>query len=413
MRQVFFYLIGAVIIFSNWSCSDSATKHKDIGRELTAAEKNLIASDNAFGISIFQKMVVAEEEPNTIISPFSIAMALGMAYNGAAGETRQAIQDCLVLGDLSPDEVNQSYRYLIDLLTDLDPKVKFEIANSLWNRQGFEIKPEFGGMLTRYFDATAASLDFNSPSAAERINAWVKEKTYGKIDAIVTPPIDPLMMMYLINAIYFKGDWTYQFNAQNTVDFPFMLDDGNTVTVKMMSQDITVPYLETESFKAVDLPYGDGAFSMTIFLPTLNDITHDVPDFIAAFTSEKLAGWIGSLEKTKISLLVPRFELKYESNLNAVLNAMGMGVAFDADNADFTNINDMKPLFISEVKHKTYIKVDEEGTTAAAVTSIGLGTTSIGPEIPVFCLDRPFVFAIREIKSGAVIFIGKIGNPNG
>jgi serpin B len=280
-----------------------------------------------------------------------------------------------------------------------------EIANSIWIREGFEALQAFLDVNKTFFDAVVEVLDFSDPGAADIINAWVKEKTHQKIEEIVEKPIDAMTVMFLINAIYFKGTWTYEFDPDETAAEVFHAPGGDQ-TVQMMSMNVTVPYMQTEDFQAVNLPYGDELFSMVILLPKPGK---DIDALVAALSDEDWANWLGAFAEQEGDIYLPRFELEYETSLNEVLMALGMEVAFTGA-ADFTGIHPAGGLFISNVKHKTYVKVNEEGTEAAAVTSVEIGYTS-APEGFVLRVDRPFLFVIHDAHSKALLFVGKIVDP--
>ncbi len=380
-------------------------------RELSFAEEALIAADNTFGLKLFRAIRAAEPAgDNIFISPLSVAMALGMTYNGAAGTTQAAMQDALELQGLGIDEVNESYRGVIDLLADLDPSVKFLLANSIWYRQGFQVEANFLDVNRTYFDAEVQSLDFSSPNAAPTINGWVDQKTQGRIDKIVEPPIPNDVVMYLINAIYFKGDWTSKFDKSLTAPAPFTLANGSQKNVEMMSSGVEIAvnvYFGSDA-TVLDLPYGGKAYSMTIVLPNAGQ---DIGALVASMDDQRWGTWIGGLSKSSYIVVMPKFTLRYELELKDVLSALGMGIAFQPFDADFTKINPTPGLlYISKVKHKTFVDVNEEGTEAAAVTSVEVRETSVPTPIVV---DRPFLFAIRERFSGTVLFLGLIMDPEG
>jgi len=294
---------------------------------------------------------------------------------------------------------------LIKLLTGLDPEVQFQIANSIWYRQGLTPEEEFINLNKTYFDALVSGLDFSDPNAAKTINAWVDENTNGKIKEIVDSPIDPLIVMFLINAIYFKGTWTYQFDKDQTTDDWFILPDGTGKPCKMMEQRGLYKYFSNDDFQAVDLPYGDGSFSMTIFLPHPQ---RDIDSLIAKFDHESFNYWISCLSflSDSFDIYIPKFTLEYELKLNDALQTLGMGIAFSPA-ADFSKMYKDVGVWIDQVIHKTFVQVDEEGTEAAAVTSVSM---TYGPP-PGFRVDRPFVFVIRENQSQTILFIGKIVEP--
>ncbi len=382
---------------------DNEAENRPPPRDLTATEKALVSSDNTFGLNVFKALSNADPDSNLFISPLSISMALGMTLNGAADSTYEAMKNTLELAGLTETEINESYQSLIALLVDLDPEVAFKIANSIWYREGLPVYEEFIQTNKTYFDAEVAALDFNDPKAVDRINDWVSENTNELIKKIIEEIPDEIIM-YLINAIYFKGNWRFEFDPEETLEGTFYNDNGSESRLPMMNQsDLNVPLLSNSETTIIDLPYGDSLFTMTIFLPA-----DDIDQFVADLSTQKLSEWYGQIYSTKFSLTMPRFELEYEKKLNGILSSLGMEVAFDKWSADFSRImpiNSGMNLYISEVKHKTYIKVDEEGTEAAAVTSVGIGVTSMPPSI---IIDRPFVFAIRENQSGAILFLGKI-----
>jgi serpin B len=377
-------------------------------RALTAAESDLLAADNAFAFKLLGAIAGTEQAPNLFISPLSVGMALGMAYNGSAGETEAAMRQTLELGGLSLDDINASYRSVIDLLRNLDPSVEFTIANSLWYRQGFTPAPAFLDRVVTFFDATVTGLDFNDPGAASTINQWVDDQTNGRIPEIVTPPIPALTIAYLINAIYFKGDWTHQFDPSRTAPGPFHRADGSEASIPLMRAQGEMPlqYARAGDVQVLDLPYGGGAYRMTIVLP-------DQPEALAALalraTADAWEGWVAMLDSTEAQVILPKFTLSYEQSLQDELTALGMEVAFcESPLANFTAMFPTEQACISSVKHKTFVDVNEEGTEAAAATSVEIGLTSAPPTLTV---DRPFIMAIREALSGTILFLGLIGDP--
>jgi serine protease inhibitor len=380
----------------------------ELPRELSVAERQLIEVDNSFGLKLFREINAQDTGKNLFISPLSVAMALGMTYNGADGETQEAMARTLELENMTIQEVNESYRDLIALLLDLDPRVELALANSIWYRNTMSFEQAFLDINREYFDAEVTGLNFDDPAAADVINDWVNDATNGKIGEIVDKPISPDLVMFLINAIYFKGDWTSQFDKGLTQDAGFALLDGTTKRVETMFHKSAAPVRTywDDLVRVVDLPYGGDAFSMTILVP-LGD--NDVEDVIPQLDAARWRAVVDGLDSTAVIVVMPKFTMEYELEMTDVLSSLGMGVAFDHFAADFSKMNPDDNLFISEVKHKTFVDVNEEGTEAAAVTSVGMGFTSTGP-VP-FRVDRPFVFAVRERYSGTIIFIGKILDP--
>jgi serpin B len=370
----------------------------------------LAAANTRFGIKLFNQIVQQDQAKNVFISPTSIAIALAMTYNGASGDTQKAMAQTLELNGLSVADVNNAYAALRASLTNADPKVQLSIANSLWLRQGIKLNDEFLQRNQLYYRAQVQELNFTDPSAAGTINSWVSENTNGKIPKIVDQ-IPGDMMLYLINAIYFKGDWTRQFDKSKTSDQPFHLLDGSTKQVSLMTQGGTFTYFQNDNFQAVSLPYGDGRLNMLVFLPTANS---SLQAFEQTLNETNWNTWVGQFHKADGTLKLPRFSMDYELSLNAPLKALGMNVAFDPKAADFSAMHTGgDQFFISEVKHKTYLEVNEEGTEAAAATSVGMGTTAIRPNETKFnmVVDRPFFIAIQDKTTGSVLFMGSIVQP--
>lgn len=401
LRAVFLLALTFVM-----GCSNNPSEPEQ--RSLTTLEKQLVQADNQFGFKLFDAITQRNSDNNVFISPLSISMALGMTLNGANGQTQADMERTLELAGLSTDEINQTYRSLIDLLTQLDPKVIFEIANSIWYRQGMTFESSFLDVNRTYFDAEIESLDFSNPASIDIINNWVKDKTHDKIDKIIDD-IAQDIVMFLINAIYFNGTWTYEFDKEMTHADYFTRIEGNNVPCKMMVQTGEFGYLETNDFQAVDLPYGDGLYSMTIFLPRY-DATVD--EFLADFNQSNWNTWTRQFKADSVTLELPKFKVEYKITLNEVLSALGMGIAFTSA-ADFTRMYKPGSLAIDYVLHKTYVEVDEEGTEAAAVTVVAIRETSGGPQhnYRFMRVDRPFVFVIRENHSGMLLFMGKIVEP--
>ena len=379
-------------------------------RALTAGEQQLIAADNRFAIKLLKQVTADTRDTleNLFVSPLSVAMALGMTYNGAAGSTEDSMRATLELEGVSVAEVNESYRSLIKLLRELDPRVRFQIANSIWYLQGYTVEQPFLDVNQTYYDARVEALDFASPTAPTTINNWVKQQTRGVIDKIIDNIPDG-MRLYLINAIYFKGDWTQQFDPGRTQPRPFHLVDGTIPNVPTMThgREADIRSGGQANTLVIDLPYGGQAFSMTIVLPSESI---GVDQLVAELTPDQWNDWISTLQPRTIEVFLPKFKLTNDLVLIPSLAKLGMGIAFDPRAADFSRIHSPSELFISEVKHKTFVDVNEEGTEAAAVTSVGMRTTSLPPSIQI---DRPFLFALRENLSGTILFMGVIRDPRG
>lgn len=378
--------------------------------ELSLKSQQIIEADNVFGLDVFQRILKNEDEPNFMISPLSLSMAFSMAYNGAETETKSEMAEVLGIVDFTRDELNKTYRELIAALVEADPQVAMQIANSIWYRESYDVEQSFLDVNHTYYGAEVKKADFDNPLTVDRINLWVSDKTNDKIQSVIDN-IPPEMVMYLINAIYFKGTWAKEFNPKSTQLLYFHTDDNENVQIDMMGRLDTLDYHKNETFSAIRMPYGKGNFSMSVFLPNDNKTVDDVA---ASFSPKNWNKWQESFEETKnVDIRLPKFKVEYEKTLNSFLQDMGMKKAF-TEQADFSSINPARDLFISNVRQKTFIEVDEKGTEAAAVTIIGFGTTSVNPHGPQkinFHCTKPFLYAITEKDTGAILFMGKVGNP--
>jgi serpin B len=378
---------------------------RNIVRDVLAATEepdvSSVASANTrFGFKLLRNLREREPGGNIFISPLSISIALTMTYNGAVGETERAMAEVLEIDALDLSTINNSNKALRNSLENPDPKVEISIANSIWSRQGVEFNPEFLERNRAFFAAEIASLDFNSPQATDIINNWVNTNTNGKIEKIVER-INQKVVLFLINAIYFKGNWQDEFNKSRTRTGVFHLSDGSEKQVQMMRREGEYPYFRGENFEATNLPYGDGRVSMYIFLPNRNS---NLNRFLRNLNDESWEDWISQLQDRRHELMLPRFKLEYEVRLNDALEALGMGIAFGGG-ADFSGMG--PSLFISEVRHKTFVEVNEEGTEAAAVTAV-VGVKSLPP---AFRVDRPFFFAIYDTETETILFMGTVTEP--
>lgn len=367
--------------------------------------KNIPQAHNIFGFNSIKILAKEEGNKNVFISPSSIALALSMVYNGANGETKNAMQKTLQFQNLSIATINQESLGLINSLKNPDPQVELSVANSVWAKIGADFKKDFLNTVASYFNATISNLDFSDPNAAKTINAWVSKNTQGKIPSIVSFPIPGDLVMYLINAVYFKGSWTVEFDKKLTEDKNFTTAEGISKKHPLMRQRGNMSYLETEDFQSVNLPYGKNKrLSMYVFLPK------NLNNFVQTLDESKWNNWMKRYGEMEGTILLPRFTMEYEKGLIPLLTKLGMGIAFQ-NNADLTGIG--KDLKISEVKHKTYVDVNEEGTEAAAVTSVGISITSVESPEKTFYMEvnRPFFFVIRDNQTQEILFMGTIQNP--
>lgn len=376
-------------------------------RDLSAAERSVIESSNTFAFDILRETVERDESPDVMLSPLSASMALGMVLNGAHGPTYEGMRDALGFEGIEQEAINESYRDLIDLLLDLDNAVDMRIANSVWMRSSFTFHDSFSETVRRWFGAEVTALDFDAQDAAPTINDWVDRSTNGRISDIVPDRIPDDAVMYLINAIYFKGSWQYRFDRGLTQDARFTRGDGSTKTVPMMAREGGFLYYADGDAEIAELRYGRGAFVMDIVLPREG---RTVDELIANLDPDRWSQWISGLNESSMHLRMPKFRLEYETSMNDPLIALGMQSAFGlTGDTDFSGLSPRgHDLYISEVRQKTFINVDEEGTEAAAVTSVEVRVVSLPPTMMV---DRPFLVVIRERFGGAILFIGKIGDP--
>jgi serine protease inhibitor len=369
--------------------------------------RGLVSANTRFGLNLFAELTGNEPSENAFISPSSVAFALSMAYNGAAGQTRDAMAKALELQGTSVEEVNRANAALMASLMEAEPGVELSIANSLWAKAGFEFKDEFMAANREFYSAEVTALDLLAPGASKTINDWVSENTKGKIPEIVPDRLDPLTILLIINAIYFKGLWDEPFDEALTKEQPFTLLDGSKKPVQLMSQGGDYPYFEGDGLQAISLPYKDKRVSMIVILP---DEDSSLAELCRDLDAETWEAWVSRLSKRTGTIALPRFRVEYEAGLNDALTALGMGIAF-TDRADFGNLCD-DPARISEVKHKTFVEVNEEGTEAAAATVVGIVTTAAPIQRPFrMVVDRPFLCAIRDNETGTVLFMGAIVDP--
>jgi serpin B len=331
-------------------------------------------------------------------------MALGMTLNGAANGTFDGMRTALQFGSTSQQSINEGYRDFIALLRGLDATTDFRIANSIWYRQTFPFDATFLSTTRTYFDAEVRGLDFAAASTLSTINGWVRDNTAGRIPSIIDR-VDPADVMYLINAIYFKGQWRNAFDPSETQPGGFRTAAGSTQQVPLMHQQTSLRYAQTPQLQVVELLYGNEAFAMDILLPA-EGVSPTTT--VASLTAPAWTDLMSQLHAQAIELFMPKLTLAYERTLNDDLKALGMAVAFQAGAADFTRMSPAgRELFISFVKQKAWVEINEVGTEAAAVTAVGISVTSL-PSYPVVRVDRPFLFVIRERFSGTILFVGKI-----
>ena len=370
------------------------------------AEAEVLEKSNAFAWTFLPAMMAADPDANVLVSPLSASMALGMALNGAGGTTYDQMQAALGFEDLALDTINNGYRGLMIDLPAADSLVSTQIANSAWHRDGFEVNQDFLDRVRAFFDAEVAGLDFSDPSAAGTMNQWVSDRTNGRIEEIIEPPIDSQTMLFLINAIYFKGPWKYEFDPEKTQDAPFHIAEGESQSMPMMDLTAEFAFGASGGLQIVELPFGEGAFAMTLLVPWGKNA---IDAEIEAMDAARWQGMLDSLGTQEVRVVLPRFRVEYDKSLKEVLQSLGMTDAFVPNVADFTGISaSSPPLYISEVKQKTFVEVAEEGAEAAAATSVEVGVKSLPPAV---IANRPFAYLIRERESGAILFAGILRRP--
>jgi len=394
--------------------------------------KTIVKANNEFALELYAKL--RGREGNLFFSPYSISTALAMTYAGARGQTESQMADVLHFptraGGLkvAPSELNKNtmmapwdhkrfssaFGKIIKDLNARGVKGKYElrVANALWGQKGYGFLKEFLNLIETNYGGCLNEVDFVTAvePARKTINDWVENQTNSKIKNLIPEGVlDSMTRLVLTNAIYFKGNWARQFKKEKTQNAPFTLLNGNKVDVPMMSQTADFNYVQTESFQGLELPYVNNELSMIILLPKKLD---GLPELEGTVTINNLSKWLNELRKREVIVFVPKFKMTSQFSLADVLKAMGMTSAFVPDVADFSGINGKRDLFISAVIHKAYVDVNEEGTEAAAATGVIMKITSAGPtQTPVFRADHPFLFVIRDNRSGSILFIGRVMNP--
>jgi serine protease inhibitor len=373
--------------------------------ELTKKSAEIIEADRQFAFELFQEVMTLSDQENIMVSPLSVSYALGMTLNGAAGTTLDAFREVLHFGELTDQEVNESYKELMGQLIHLDDKVEFAIANSIWYKEGYPVLDEFIRINQDYFDAAVEELDFSDPASVDIINGWIEQKTNDKIQDMLDY-IPSSAVMYLVNAIYFNAKWKYQFDPEDTYTGVFSMEEGASIDADFMKIKGAFNYTVTDLFTAVELPYGDSAFSMVVILPSGS---HSVSSLTEEMDLARWDAWFGTPSVQNIQVELPKFTYGWKDLLNDPLINLGLGIAFGGG-ADFSRITPGAALYISRVIHQTFIDVQEEGTEAAAATIVELLETSM-PAEPVFRADKPFLYAIKENSTSAILFMGKVGKP--
>ena len=428
MKQTKF-LIAALLLGSMLgACSSSVSieeagepKYVNMYQEVKpvrlTAEQTVFANDNnGFTLNFFQSLNGKMKNRSIICSPLSITYVLSMVNDGATGTTEQELEQTLGFHKGGIQAVNDYCKNLIDNLPHVDEKVQLNIANAIFVNDKYQLKKQFQQDMANYYDAKAEALDFSSPSTLDRLNGWCDEKTRGMIPTILER-VDPRTVSYLLNAIYFKAEWASMFEKNETREEVFTTPDGET-RVPLMHQNVYMNYLRNDQYAAVSIPYGNGQWMMTVMLPEDGKTTDDVISSLAAsgWSTDFLKNPLREARRYAVDLKLPRFETAFDTDdaggLIELLKGMGIRRAFDGNSAEIPNMCENGNLYISMMKQKAKIKVNEEGSEAAAVTIAGVNCTSAGgdtqePPKATFHANRPFVYVIHEQSSGVILFVGK------
>ncbi|MFO8001769.1 MAG: serpin family protein, partial [Marinilabilia sp.] len=365
MKHFAIFLSLALLLGScEWFNNDEEPQSKDF--DLKSLE--MLSATDRFGWDLLETINQdAEEGENVVISSLSVAQALGMTTNGAAGTTLDQMLSVMDFGEV--DEMNEAFKNIREVLQTADPKVDVEIANSVWYREDLPAKDSFRAIVEDYYEASYRGLNFRDKEGSKKIiNDWVDKKTRGKIPSIIKEVKDE-QFMFLVNAVYFLGKWQYEFDKADTKDEAFNLSDGSEIQVPMMHQEADLQYYDGSDCRAVKLPYGNGRFYMLIALPR-GELTAD--SLVNRMDGQKWTSISDGMQEQGIALAMPRFEIDCKFKLNEPLQNMGMELPFSRMGANFSNMIETHQVCIDEVLHKTYIKADEEGTEAAAATSVGM-----------------------------------------
>lgn len=404
MRSVYLLIGLFLLVTFLWQLSipSNALANRDIN--------TIVSGNNNFALELYKRLSL--EKGNIFFSPYSISSALAMTYVGAKGET--AKQMARVLRFTLPQErLHQGFNELSRLLQSNTKDYQLSIANALWGQKDYRFLKEFIDLTNKYYDAGFKEVDYTNATAREEtrqmINKWVEEKTNGKIkDIIKRDDIDDLTRLILTNAIYFKGKWELQFDPKNTKDMPFYVSENVKLDIPMMYQKGRFNYGEDNEVQILEMPYAGKDLSMVIILPKLNIPLSKIE---RALSAKKLETWMSTTSEREVEVYIPRFKIEKRYILNEILKRLGMVDAFDMIKADFSGMTPKPDLYITSVIHQSFVEVNEEGTEAAGATAVIMGTKMVTMPV-IFRADRPFIFLIRDKRSGSILFIGRLAEPS-
>jgi serpin B len=404
ITNVLTWFFALIMMFSGCDKENDETVAEPKPIQLTEKSGKIIAAGNNFGVSLFRE-VSQSSSNNLMISPLSASAALTMLVNGANGATANQIIEMLGFESLTIVDINEAYQSLVPQLINADPEVQLAIANAVFYRENFTVEKSFLNTIESAFSANIEGLDFGKPSALKAINGWAKKNTMGKVSKVMDQISDDAVL-FLMNALYFKGNWEHTFNKGKTMDAPFYLSNDSSITVKMMNSEIPVRLLRKNDFSAIELNYNRGNFSMIVILPSFG--MENYLEKLNPSAWQSLITELDAITSTrKVVVSIPRFKFDFEKILNQQLKTLGMSDAFDQSKANLSGISG-NDLFVSFVKQNTFIEVNEEGSEAAAATTVGVEIVSMPP---AFTANKPFVFAIRERTTNTLLFIGKVEQP--
>lgn len=379
--------------------------------DIAKYEKSFVNDNTKFAIDVYQR--ISTSEGNLSFSPYSLSAALAMTYAGARGKTEEEMAHALRF-TLSQEYLHPSFQNLESHLNDIQNSggMKLSIANSLWPEHNYKFLNAYLGLLKEYYSASVIPLDYKSKrdESREAINAWVEGKTQGKIkDLIETGMLDELTRLVLVNAIYFKGRWEHQFEAKDTKNAPYYVSPGKTINHPMMSQVNKFGYAKIGPGHLLEIPYAGGDLSMLVLLPHNKD---GLGVLERSLSIQSLSDWKRKIKKERVQVYLPKFEIEQGLRMGQTLRSLGMVDAFDPKMADFSGMDGKgNDLFIGVVIHRVFVKVDEEGSEAAASTAVAMKRSAIPVTNPVFRADHPFIFLIQENKTGSILFMGRVQNP--
>lgn len=382
----------------------------DTGASLEGVEV-IIDANNEIAFELYSQFNQENKDSNIFFSPYSISIALTMTYEGAKGQTAKEMQSVFHI----PEDAKvrrPNFARIFNEINKKDKEYKLSTANALWAQKDYNFLEEYTNNVEKYYGGKVTNLDFTGEGEKCRqiINKWVEDQTNDKIkDLIPQGVLNAYTRLVLTNAIYFKGTWVKQFDEKDTKEEDFTMTSGNAVKVTMMrltGDDAKFNYAETDEIQILEMPYHGEDVSMLIILPKGNDLAN----IEKSITLEKLSEWKNMLNERRVDIFIPKFKFETKYFMAKALSDMGMPTAFGST-ADFSGMDGTRDLFIQNVIHQAFVEVNEEGTEAAAATGVVMGITSVGPRIPIFRADHPFIFIIQERETGNILFLGRVSDP--